>query len=228
MENVQIDEVQHTYLVFKKLERDDFLYEEWADCHDYESLNYKLRDLYINHNHRGIKTHLKDNLINLITIEFNSYNFVFTEKKNLYSNSYQIILVNYFPIGFSFPPNKRVVTEFFDQNDKDKFIINGSYTEYIPKELEEVIINGEYFLIEEEKKYNEIARYYSAINTHKPFCDFCEVYFDGKKTLSEGKEMKQDFINFRDNNPSKGEYEYLDLGSLFVITKFFPKEKNFT
>lgn len=41
-----LNKVQHTYLAFRKLELDNFLFKEWALVRDQNSLNILLTDFY--------------------------------------------------------------------------------------------------------------------------------------------------------------------------------------
>ncbi|MEK4511111.1 hypothetical protein [Paenibacillus sp. FSL K6-2524] len=139
--------------------------------------------------------------------------------QNIITLIYLFILLNFFKVGKWYPRNGRVAII-----DTQKFFSERSVVDYIEFPNAIVEINGELYeegiqesFVLERKKY--------VINTHEPFCKFCEEFHNDLLTYEANKELWKDFRKYIDrswtnNEKSKGKYKYIELKDLYIIFDF--------
>lgn len=217
---------RHTYLIFRKLKEANFLFAEWSDIIDHNSMNNVIRDFYIENNNEVKRLRLYDN-VDLIELSVGGYKFVFmdtdTRHPSYGPSKHLIILVNFFPVGKSYPKNEQVAVMYEKEKRYQQMREELDYFKS-PNELVEV--NGDLYEIEGSSEVFEFTKREYLINTHEAFCKYCDLFYNGQLRYEANRDMWEDFTisispwDIQRRKKSKGYYEFVEIGNVKIITDF--------
>ncbi|WP_226536436.1 hypothetical protein [Fictibacillus halophilus] len=193
-------EIQHTYLVLRKMEldRNSLLSHELLNCSD---INSEIRRIY----EYGFKNSsvLKPYRYGLFgsplvgdyilrTINYKGFKLLFVV------SPLTIVLANYISLTNDFSKNESSCIEGINKNLYRDFIRKITYEGYE----------------------------YNFINTYEPFYDFCQENCNGVLSIQNNDMFWNDFYHYLLLEPRKGVYNLIQLDSLIIVYKYKRKEQN--
>lgn len=211
---------KHSYFVFRKLKENNIFMNEWNSEDDNDSLNEVVKKIYTQNLSKAKKLQIEENIL-LVELIISEYKLVFIEcLESDYNFPHLFILLNFFKLDEWYPRNGTVAIKGTQTFFRERSVID--YYE-LPSTILEV--NG--LLYEEEgvKESIEIESKKYIINTHEPFCKFCEEFNNGLFTFEANTEMWKDFSKYLDRSwanheKSKGIYKYIELKDLYILFDF--------
>lgn len=195
-------EIQHTYLVFRKMEndKDNPISKELLTCPD---INNKLRRIY----EEGFE---KSTIIKSYDYKLfgSTDNGDYLLKSLMYKDFILLFIVSPFTIVFA---NYIHSSEEFPVNENSIFmgIDQSLYKEFI-------------------QQFTLDGFTYKFINTYEPFYNFCDDYCNGILSIINNDIFWTDFNYYLQYRPVKGIYEVIQIDSLIIVANYKRKEEGFS